>query len=579
MENIEKNKQQKLSSLKNAWRLSVPYWHSPHRFFAWGMVIGIIIFNLLFVHSAVLLNEWSRDFFNAIEHKKIEEFYRLIGVFFLLVGYALITAITKFFLVAYLSISWQRWLVAQYVDSWLKDQAYYKMQMIKDPTDNPDQRIADDIGNFISTTLLLVEGIFSASVTAVVFTSILWALSANLPIPFIEVAIPGYLFWASVLYCGAGTYITILIGRPLIKLDYNQEKFIANFRYSLVRLRENTEAIALYKGESQEKEEFKERFLYVVFNYYNIIRQSIYINLWRNIFINLDTLFPIFIAAPSFFKGLITFGVVMQVSSAFDTIQKSFSFVIEQYFTIAKWQAVVWRLSGFHRSLEEIYHLQDVPYASIKIDKKGDGPNINIDLDSICLPSGEALLNNIHISLLKREHILLVGDSGTGKSTFLRVLSGIWPFGYGTISFPHSQSLLFFSQRPYIPLGSLKTALLYPTPLNEEPKNVAYERILKECGLSHLIPRLKDVEDWSKILSLGEQQRISVARALINKPDWLFLDEATCSLDEDMEKHVYTLLQKELPQATIISVAHRSTVRAFHKNVLIFKDHRVTEEK
>ncbi len=570
----------KMSSLKDAWALVVPYWKSPNRLFAWSMVVGIILFNLLFVHSNVLVNDWSKDFFDCIENKKIGQFYSLIGHFFILVAYFLVAALTKFFLVAYLSIHWQRWLTSQYVSDWLRDQAYYKMQMLKDPTDNPDQRIAEDIGSFISTTLLLTEGLFSAFVTIVAFAGILWTLSANLPLPFLEKTfIPGSLFWASLFYSGIGTYIMILIGRPLIKINYNQEKYKADFRYSLVRLRENTESVAFYKGESQEKEEFYQRFQKVVLNYYQIIRQSIYINLWRNVFINLDTLFPFFITAPNYFKGLISFGVVMQVNQAFMTIQKAFSFIIEQYFSIAQWQTVIWRLGGFHRNLQEIYALQNVPYAAIQVDKNSSRPQIDVNLTSICLPSGEELLKNIHLSFSKGQHTLLIGASGTGKSTFLRVLSGIWSFGYGEINFPKDQTTFFLSQRPYIPLGSLKTALLYPTPLSETPQGIDFENILKKCKLSHLIKKLEEVEDWSRILSLGEQQRLSIARVLIHKPEWLFLDEATSSLDEEMENYIYTLLHKELPLCTCISVGHRSTLYPFHKKILLIKEQEISEVK
>lgn len=567
-----------MSSLKDAWLLVTPYWKSSHRFFAWSMVIGIIIFNLLFVHSNILVNDWSKDFFDCIENKRTEKFYSLIGFFFILIAYFVITFLMRFFLVSYLSIHWQRWLTDQYVSNWLKDQAYYKMQMLKDSTDNPDQRIAEDIGSFISITLLLTEGVFSAFVTIIAFAGILWTLSANLPLPFLErVFIPGSLFWASLFYSGIGTYIMVLIGRPLIKINYNQEKYKADFRYSLVRLRENTESVAFYKGEPQEKEEFYQRFQKVVLNYYQIIRQSIYINLWRNIFINLDTLFPFFITVPSYFKGLLSFGVVMQVNQAFVTIQKAFSFIIEQYFSIAQWQTVVWRLGGFHKNLQEIYSLQNVPYAAVQVNKNFSYSQIEVNLKSICLPSGQELLKNIYLSFPQGKHALLIGASGTGKSTFLRVLSGIWSFGYGEINFPKNQKALFLSQRPYIPLGSLKTGILYPIPLSEEPKNVDFENILKRCKLSHLVKKLDVVEDWSKILSLGEQQRLAIARVFIQKPDWLFLDEATSSLDEETEKHLYSLLQKDLAQTTYISVGHRSTLRSFHEKILLFKGKHINE--
>ena len=410
-----------MNDLRNAWHLIKPYWKSDEKWIAWAFVFAIILLNILSVQALVLLNDWNRLFYNALQEFNKPVFMAQIIRFFWLLGFFLTVFLSKFYCIQYLHIRWQRWLVHEYLGFWLKDQAYYKMQMIQNPTDNPDQRISDDVQSFVLYTLMLSEGIFSSLLTLVSFSVILWTLSGPLPL-FGNFYIPGYLFWAALLYAGGGTYIALKIGRPLVKLDFKREKLTADFRYSLVRLRENTEAVALYKGETEENREFKHRFNFVVQNFYSIIRRSLYINFWSNTYNNLDLIFPTLMMAPRFFRGEIKFGDVSQVCSAFNTLRSALSFIVSSYFQIAAWQAVVWRLSGFQKSLEEIYALSHVSYADIKQCEDTETKNLTFHFQDILLPSGELLLENIQESLKPSENILIAGPSGVGTATALSSL-------------------------------------------------------------------------------------------------------------------------------------------------------------
>lgn len=566
---IKKILEEKRNCIATAWLLAKPYWKSSEKRIAWTYVSVIIILNILTVHAAVLLNEWSRVFYNALQALDKTAFLNQVVSFFWLLAYLVITVLSKFYCLQHLQMRWQRWMVHEYLRFWLKDQAYYRMQMVKDPTDNPDQRLSDDIGSFIAFTLVLSEGVFSSFLTLVSFSFILWSLSGALPL-WHGFCIPGYLFWAALLYAGGGTWITLKIGRPLIKLDFNQEKYMADFRYSLVRLRENTEAIALYRGEKEENKEFKRRFNFIVQNFYQIVRRSLYVQFWFNSYNNLDNLFPTLMMAPRFFRGEILFGAVMQVGGAFRTVRESLSFIVSSYFQIASWQAVIHRLAEFKKSLEEVYALSHVSYAAIEHTESLQSDKMVLNFQDICLPSGKILLQNIQETFHRGERVLISGPSGVGKSTLFRAVSGIWPFGHGNVSAPKGEKILFIPQYSYMPLGSLKTVLTYPSK-EEVLSSVNFEKILDLCFLSHLEAYLNKEENWARVLSGGEQQRVAFARALIMRPQWLFLDEATSAMDEELGQQMYEMLKIHLKETTFVSISHRMKNNSFHIREIILK--------
>jgi putative ATP-binding cassette transporter len=454
----------------------------------------------------------------------------------------------------------------------MHDANHYRMQLQGDAADNPDQRMSDDVKLFVSQTLTLGVGLLSSIVSLASFVVILWGLSAAAPLVLygIDFTIPGYLVLAALIYAIFGTALTQWIGSPLVTLDFNQQRLEADFRFNLVRVRENSEQIALLKGEPAERERLSERFSRVITNWYGIMSRTKRLTAFTQSYAQAAVVIPFALVSPAYFANKIQLGALTQTAEAFGKVQDALSFFVSAYRTMAEWRAVVARLDGFERAIASAATLPTEP-GSIDMAKTATA-DISLQQLLVNLPNGKPLVSADGFSLRAGERTLLTGPSGSGKSTLFRAVAGIWPFGDGAINVPANASLMMLPQRPYFPIGSLHAAIVYPG--ETESFNPAQMRdVLAMVGLPQLGPRLEEEAHWNRMLSLGEQQRLGLARALLHRPDYLFLDEATASLDEPSEAALYNLLEEKLPDTTIVSIGHRSTLDAFHqRNISMVRD-------
>jgi putative ATP-binding cassette transporter len=456
-------------------------------------------------------------------------------------------------------------MTSRYLGQWLHDANHYRMQLRGDAADNPDQRIADDIQLFVNQTLNIVIGLLSSIVTLASFVVILWGLSNAAPLHLFgrEFPIPGYLVWGALIYAIFGTALTHWIGKPLINLSFEQQRFEADFRFNLVRVRENAEQIALLRGEGAERDRLSERFGRIVHNWYDIMIRTKRLTAFTASYSQAAVIFPFVLTAPAYFASKIQLGGLMQTASAFGHVQKALSFFVSIYSSLAEWRAVVARLEGFDMTIEKAARLAVRPCA-IDITAIGDSDKIDLEQLLVRLPNGTPLVSADRFRVKAHERTLVTGPSGAGKSTLFRAVAGIWPFGSGSIVIPVNAKLMMLPQRPYFPVGTLGDAIVYPAEAGDFNTDRIRE-VLAAVGLPELNGRLDEVAHWNRMLSLGEQQRLGLARALLHAPQYLFLDEATASLDEPAEARLYRLLAERLPATSIVSIGHRSTLAAFHE--------------
>jgi vitamin B12/bleomycin/antimicrobial peptide transport system ATP-binding/permease protein len=556
--------------LHDTWTLIRPYWSSEDRWAGRSLLLLVIGLTLGLVYLNVLFNRWNNAFYNALQDKDYAAFWSQLIRFTWLAALFIVVAVYQLYLNQMLQIRWRRWLTERYLGAWLADGAYYRMQLTASETDNPDQRIAEDLRLFVSATLTLGIGGMRAVVTLVAFIGILWGLSGSLTIPIgAGWTIPGYMVWAALLYATVGTWLTNLIGRPLVGLNFDQQRYEADFRFGLVRFRENAEGVALYRGEADELRSFRDRFAAVVGNWWGIMRRQKRLTWFTAGYSQAAVIFPFVVAGPRYFRGEIPLGGLMQIASAFGQVQDSLSFIISAYPDLAQWRSVVQRLVGFERALARMR--ADAASDGV-LRSPGAGEALALDRVDLRLPGGRPLVESATLDFQPGDSALISGPSGVGKSTLFRAIAGIWPFGSGKISLPRDGRVLFLPQKPYLPIGTLREVVSYPTPPGGID-DAALREALEAVGLPALSARLGEVAHWALALSPGEQQRIAFARALVQKPAWLFLDEATSALDEESEVRLYTLLRQRLPGVTVVSVGHRSTLRPFHARNLVVTAH------
>ena len=549
---------QKKRFFASLWALTRPYWVSEKRGTGLVLLATVVGLALMGVWLEVQFNTWNRDFYNTFESKDQAEFFRQLGVFTILAVLYIVNGVYRLYFQQMLMIEWRAWMTDRYLADWLKDRAYYRLQLLDKGTDNPDQRIADDLNGFVDLTLTLSLGLLSAVVTLVSFIGILWGISGAAT--FFGIEIPGYMVWVALLYAIAGTWLTHLIGRRLVGINFNMQRAEADFRFSLVRLRENAEGVALYRGEAGELANFRARFAGVISVWWQKMYKQKQLGWFQSFYGQVAIIFPFLVASPRFFSGAMPLGGIFQIASAFGQVQGALSWFINAYGSYANWKATVDRLTSFSEALQHAREEAD----RLDGDRlEGEPRVLTLEGLELALPQGKTLLAPTTLSLKQGESVLVTGPSGAGKSTLFRAIAGIWPYWKGKISLPKGASLLFLPQRPYLPIGTLKHAACYP----DDAARVADEAVidaLRAVGLAHFAGELGREENWAQLLSGGEQQRLAIARALVNKPDWLFMDEPTAALPDADQDAMYRLLKEKLSGTTIISIGHRDGVAQFH---------------
>jgi len=570
--------------LRGAWRLALPYFRSEEKWTARGLLFVIIAMNLTLVGMSVILSFWNREFFNSLQNKDWAAFTQLLFWYRrtpsgLMPGFCEIAvifiaiAVYRTYLTQWLQIRWRRWLTGRFLDEWLADRAYYRISLTTDDeavgTDNPDQRIAEDLRDFVDSTLSLGLSLLSNVVSLFSFLTILWGLSGSIQV--LGFTIPGYMVWVALIYAGIGTWLTHLVGRPLAILNFRQQRVEADFRYALVRFRENMEGVALYRGEGEERWHMRERFEHVIGNWWAIMQRTKLVNTLIAGYDQVAGIFPLVVAAPRYFSGQIQLGGLTQTASAFGHVQGSLSWFISAYsgnspseVSLVRWRSIVERLTTFHRAI--VAARAATAQGLVCLDVNTDRVAAH-DL-TLTLPGGTPLLQHAELVLEPGRSVIVTGRSGSGKSTLFRALAGIWPFGSGRVERP--ARALFLPQRPYIPLGTLRQVICYPADPSAYGQ-ADVERALEDAGLGSFAAKLDSDSNWPQRLSGGEQQRVALARALLAKPDWLFLDEATASLDPESEAQLYRVIKQRLPGTTIVSIAHRPTVAALHDERLTLR--------
>jgi putative ATP-binding cassette transporter len=560
------------STIATIWRLSIPYFRSDDRWAGRVLLGAVIAVELSLVAIQVILNEWYNRFYNTLQDHNWDAFVSAILFFCVLAAVYTVLAVYQLYLNQWLQIRWRRWMTQTYLHQWLNAANHYRMQLLGDSADNPDQRIAEDLQLFVQYTLTICTGLLNSIVTLCSFIVILWTLSAHAPLHLFgaNFDIPGYLVWAALIYAVIGTLLTHLIGWRLIPLNFQQQRFEADFRFNLVRTRENAEQIAALGGEAAERERHLNRFGSVVANWLALMQRQKQLTFFTQSYSQASVIFPYIVVSPAYFSGAMQLGGLMQTASAFNSVQTALSYFITAYRQIAEWRAVIARLTGFEQAIAAGRAAAVTPPA-VEIVPRGGGA-FALDRLDVRLPDGERIVAAEHVAFPAGERILVTGPSGSGKSTLFRAIAGIWPFGSGRVMVPKGAKVMLLPQRPYFPLGTLAAAVGYPAKAGTFDDALIAEALVA-VGLPELVERLGEEAHWNRMLSLGEQQRLGIARALLQAPDYLFLDEATASLDEAAEATLYRLLQERLKDTTIISIGHRSTLGAFHgRRVVLVPD-------
>jgi putative ATP-binding cassette transporter len=549
-----------LTPLREAWSLAAPYWRGEERWRARGLLAAVVGLNLGLVAMSVLLSYWNREFFNALEARDAAAFSALLFVwkdtesgpmpgFVWIAALYILVAVYALYLRQALQIRWRRWITHTLLAGWLAERSYYRLSLTQAGADNPGQRLAEDAKLFVDDTLTPGLGLMRSVVTLFSFLFVLWALSG--PATVLGVEVPGYMVWIALLYAALGTWIAHLIGRPLTRLNFQQQRVEADFRYALVRFRDSAEGVALHRGEAEEKAALTARFRALTENWWQLMTATKRLTFYTAGYTQVAIVFPFVVAAPAFFAGRIPLGGLTQTAQAFGEVQGALSWIVDNYARLTEWRATVARLSGFRDAIAAARAAEPGPVLAPSPDDAWHARGL-----TLTVPDGRVLLRDGALDLAAGERVLVTGASGSGKSTLFRALAGIWPFGLGRVAVPAGGEAMFLPQRPYLPLGPLRRVLAYPSAA-ERFSEAECAEALRAVGLEHLAARLDAEESWGQRLSGGEQQRLALARVLLHRPGWLFLDEATASLDEAQHRSFHALLAERLPGTAVLAIAHR----------------------
>jgi len=549
-----------------------PSFVTTERRFAIAAIIFLVVINQIEVALGVRINFFRRDWYNALQNKDAATFwYQLIFVFGPVVFVLIAATVLEYIVQSTLIIRWRQWLTDYYKNRWLTGATHYRMSLVAGQADNPDQRISEDVYRFIdggqvgygiyTFTILLISKLSSL----VSYAIILWTLSANFTLPLTDIAVPGLMFWIALIYAAIGTFFTHLIGKPLVSLFFERQQYEADFRFQLARLREYGEQVALLNGEETERASLRQTFGTIIRNYFDIVNCRKKLMSFTSTYNQVGPFIPYIIAAPFYFLNKITLGIMTQAASAFGEVNDALTFFITYYTSLADYKSVLDRLVSFEASIDAA-SAQQAAAPSFGT-HSAPGSEIIFSNVTLSLPTGQSIVTNTNVTLRQGEPVFLTGPSGAGKSTLFRAVAGIWPFGHGEIKLPAGARIMLLPQMPYIPNGSLKAAITYPSQ-PDAFSDADIHAVLADAQLPHFADRIHEEDLWAQRLSGGEQQRVALARALLAKPDWLFLDEATAAMQESMEAQIYETLKQKLPRTTIVSIGHRASLFNFHKRSL-----------
>lgn len=551
--------------------LITPYWNSEEKKSARLYLAAIITLTIAAVYMTLLLNDWFNSFYSALQNYDSGAVYRGLLRFTGLAFAHIAFAVYSYYLQQRLALRWRKWMTKNYLAKWTGQQMYYRLEMFSQGTaDNPDQRISEDINLFTARTLSFMSGLLRSATTIVCFIFVLWNLSEILSFSAAgqEFHIYGYLVWTALAYSVLGTWITHKVGHRLVSLNYLQQKLEADFRFSMVRLRETAESVAFYNGAAKEESFLSNRFVTLLRNTLFIIKKQKQLSWLTNSYAQIAIIFPFVVAVPRYLSQNISLGGLMQIANCFGKVQDAMSYFVDVYASLAEWQSCAERLLSFDKHIAAIEKETEEKSGSLVREETHD--RLRLADVTISVPAMDEnkrtreIISSASCTIKSGEHVILKGPSGSGKSTLLRTLAGFWPYVKGHISMPAPSEMMFIPQKPYIPMGTSAEAASYPLETADEE---ILSPLLVECGLSHLMEKTDTEADWSHILSLGEQQKLAFVRVFLRKPKWVFLDEATSAMDEETEEKMYRLLTA-LPGTTVISIGHRSTLDKWHDRVL-----------